>query len=480
MPKVEIDYSNTVFYKIYCKDPSINELYIGHTTNFIQRKYAHKQSCLNIKNHNYNCKLYDVIRDNNGWDNWRMEIIAFHDCDSLMTAKKYEQVYFEQYKATLNSIEPMPKPKPKIIKETTKKEKQVFYCNVCNIHFTTNKLYEIHNKTKKHEKNAKMIPNDIFLTPQNAKTFTCNLCTFKCRKESEWNRHITTRKHMNGSKKVANGINLTPKNALHTCVCGKYYNWSSGYYRHKKICSAVLEEKDKTNVIINTTSVDKTDITQKLVELIMSKNQEFITELVSNITNSNKDVMEKMMEIMPTMGNNSHNHTNSHNTQNFNIQLFLNEHCKNAMNLTDFIDSLPITASTYDSTIENGLTKTITNMITNGLNKLDILERPIHCTDATRKTIYVKEADIWEKDTELLKVVDGIKTLIRKKRTLICRWKEANIGWDTVENKQIKFTELICNIMTDVDFDEKETGKIVRSISKSVYLDNEDKKKYIC
>ena len=119
MPKVEIDYSNTVFYKIYCKDPSINELYIGHTTNFIQRKHAHKQSCLNITNKNYNCKLYSVIRDNNGWDNWRMEIIAFHDCDGLMTAKKYEQVYFEQYKATLNSIEPMPKPKPKIIKETT-------------------------------------------------------------------------------------------------------------------------------------------------------------------------------------------------------------------------------------------------------------------------------------------------------------------------------------------------------------------------
>jgi len=191
--------------------------------------------------------------------------------------------------------------------------------------------------------------------------------------------------------------------------------------------------------------------------------------------------MEKMMEIMPKIGNNSHNTTNNNTTNNqFNIQLFLNEHCKNAMNLTDFIDSLPITASTYDSTIENGLTKTITNMITNGLNKLDILERPIHCTDATRKTLYVKEADVWEKDTELLKVVEGIKTLIRKKRTLICRWKEANRGWDTEDSKQMRFTELICNIMTDVDFDEKETGKIVRSISKSVYLDNEDKKKYLC
>jgi hypothetical protein len=197
----------------------------------------------------------------------------------------------------------------------------------------------------------------------------------------------------------------------------------------------------------------------------------------------NQEVMEKMMEIIPSIGNtiNTYNtNTNSNNTQTFNIQMFLNEHCKNAMNLTDFIETLPITAATYDNTIENGLTKTITNMITNGLSKLDILERPIHCTDATRKTLYVKEANIWEKDTELLKVVSGITNLIRKKRTLISKWKEANDGWDTIERKQIKFTELVCNLMTDIEYDEKETGKIVRSISRTVYLDSEDKKKYIC
>jgi len=127
---------------------------------------------------------------------------------------------------------------------------------------------------------------------------------------------------------------------------------------------------------------------------MLLKNQ----DVMEGVLLKNQDVMEKMIELMPNIGNYSHN-TNSHNTTNnqFNIQMFLNEHCKNAMNLTDFIDSLPITAATYDSTIENGLTKTLTNMITNGLSKLDILERPIHCTDATRKTIYVKEANNWEK-----------------------------------------------------------------------------------
>jgi hypothetical protein len=230
---------------------------------------------------------------------------------------------------------------------------------------------------------------------------------------------------------------------------------------HKTTCSII---QGTNNTINNNTSEFQLD--KELLIKMLLKNQE---------------VMEKMVEMMPQMGNNSHNTNNSHTTNNnqFNIQMFLNEHCKNAMNLTDFIESLPITATTFDNTIENGLTKTITNMITNGLSKLDILERPIHCTDATRKTLYVKEKNIWEKDTELLKVVSGITNLIRKKRTLISKWKEANEGWATIERKQIKFTELVCNIMTDIEYDEKETGKIVRSISKTVYLDNEEKKKYI-
>jgi len=324
---------------------------------------------------------------------------------------------------------------------------------------------------------------------KNAELFYCEKCDFICSKKSDWTRHIMRLKH----NKEIYGNNGNEKNAIiYKCnKCCKEFKTNSGLWKHQKKCDVCLSTYNTKNKTNTATTIDKTDITHKLVELIMTKNQEFMAELVSQINNSmssitttNKDVMEKMMEIMPALGSITNNttNTNSHNTTNnqFNIQMFLNEHCKNAMNLTDFIESLPITAATYDSTIENGLTKTVTHMITNGLSKLDILERPIHCTDATRKTLYVKESNVWEKDTELLKVVAGITNLIRKKRTLISKWKEANDGWDTIERKQIKFTELVCNIMTDIEYDEKETGKVVRSISKTVYLDSEDKKKYIC
>jgi hypothetical protein len=158
--------------------------------------------------------------------------------------------------------------------------------------------------------------------------------------------------------------------------------------------------------------------------------------------------------------------------------MFLNEHCKNAMNLTDFIDTLPITAETYDNTIENGLTKTITNMVVNGLNQLDVLERPIHCTDASRKTLYVKEDNAWEKDTELLRILMGIKKLAYKQRTLINTWKDMNDGWEKDDNIQTKLTTLICHSMTDIENDEKETGKIIRAIGKNTYLSNDIKDVY--
>ena len=78
MPKVEIDYSNTIIYKIYCKDPSVTDVYVGHTTNFVQRKYSHKQTCNNVKSPYYNLKLYKTIRENGNWSNWEMKILNFY------------------------------------------------------------------------------------------------------------------------------------------------------------------------------------------------------------------------------------------------------------------------------------------------------------------------------------------------------------------------------------------------------------------
>ena len=159
--------------------------------------------------------------------------------------------------------------------------------------------------------------------------------------------------------------------------------------------------------------------------------------------------------------------------------MFLNEHCKNAMNISDFIESLPLTAEAYNNTTENGLTKNMTTMITDGLNNMDILKRPIHCTDPARKTIYIKDNDTWEKDTELKLLLENITYLARKHRGNIHKWQDANDGWAEIEDLQTKLTNIVFHTMEDVENDEKEMNKIYRAISKNTYLTTDIKNEFI-
>ena len=473
MPKIQIDYSNTVFYRIYCKDPLVNDVYVSHTTNFVQRKHSHKQA---VASHSkqYSCKLYNVIRANKGWNNWNMEIIAFHKCDDLIEAKKYEQQYFEHYKATLNSVEPSLKNK------------------------------SIHNNYIIENNEPMMTSKQV---PNNIKNFKCERCLYKCSKESDWVKHIATRKHLtrtslnaleqSGEKIAIYGANLQSPatngekiaTASFVCNCGKQYTARNSLWYHKKTCYISLDDTSSTNLD------DITDVGSYLIShqakvieqtsTILSsdtkdKDDEF-KELILLLLKENKDIQKTFLEILPHLNGNITNNSNNTTTNNnqFNINMFLNEHCKHAMNLTDFIHSLPITNETYDHTIENGLTKTITNMITNGLNKMDVLERPIHCTDPARKTMYIKDNNVWEKDNELKLLLHGIKILSMKQRTSINKWQDVNIGWDKDDNLQTKLTTLVFNSMTNIETDEKEVNKIIRAISKSTYLTTQIKNEYL-
>ena len=326
---------------------------------------------------------------------------------------------------------------------------------------------------------------DYNLSQKVAKKFVCNSCNYISSKKSDYNKHLLTTKHKNNCKWITMDDKISPNSPEITefsCDCGKTYKYRQGLHKHRKTC--FIYQDNNSNITVNNilSNVDKTDVTQKLVELIMSKNQDFMKELVSNISVTNKDVMKKMIEMIPNIGNNTNSHNNiTNNTTNnnqFNINMFLNEKCKNAMNLTDFIQSLPVTAETFDNTIENGLTKSITTMITNGLNNMDVLERPIHCTDVNRKTLYVKDNDTWEKDNELKLLLNGIKEVSIKQRTSISKWQDANDGWDKDDNLQTKLSSLVFNTMEDIENNEKEINKIIRAIGKNTYLNNDVKEQY--
>ena len=285
MPKVDIDYSNTIFYKIFCKDPTIKELYVGLTTNFVQRKHAHKQSCKNEKASNHNCKLYNTIRNAGGWENWEMEIIAFHNCKDSHEAHKKEQEYFELLGATLNSIEPLPKPKITEPIEKIVKEKTILFCEQCNTHFSHWKAQQTHNDTQKHHKmvsmyNAGKIEMKQKKTPNTSNLHMCNKCDYTCSKLSEWSRHISTSKHINATQ-----CYIEKTDNKHICVnCNKKFMHHSSYYRHKKKCvlPTLPPEKPKIDIcaggVYSVETIIQTQ-TNLILELV-KQNQDFKNLLI--------------------------------------------------------------------------------------------------------------------------------------------------------------------------------------------------------
>ena len=282
MPKVDIDYSNTIFYKIYCKDSSIDDLYIGHTTNFVQRKYAHKQGCKNNKSSNYNCKLYKTIRDNMGWDNWMMEIIAFHNCDDLYAAKKLEQSYFEDYKATLNSIEPLPKPKPKLMKYTHPNERP--HCEVCDIYFGSTNLLEIHNTTNKHRQKV-INRNDLTRSGK----FVCEKCNYVTTRESQYVRHLSTTKHQ-----IRTNTNMiVPNNSkVYQCKCSKSFRHASSLWNHKQKCDGIPPESS---------TVESTQLDSSLIIELLKQNQEF-KEMMMDQHKRMSEQQDKIIELSNIIG----------------------------------------------------------------------------------------------------------------------------------------------------------------------------------
>jgi hypothetical protein len=289
MPKVDIDYSNTLFYKISCKDTNITDLYIGHTTNFVQRKSAHKQSCVNPKYASYNCKVYNVIREHGGWDNWRMDIIAYHDCKDLYEARKKEQEYFILHNATLNSIEPMPGPKcvnNLTLPINTNDGNSTHICDICNFTcFNTQDAYNLHLTRNRHIKAVNKLTRLSANVGQKLHKHICEPCNYTTNNKKDYNIHLLTKKHNTTEPSSSNKDQLQ-----HNCVCGKSYKHLSGLSRHKKEChllncdiTSVSHDEDLTDVS-NTTTTQITDVpnttTTQMVDLslvieLFKQNQEF-------------------------------------------------------------------------------------------------------------------------------------------------------------------------------------------------------------
>ena len=267
---------------------------------------------------------------------------------------------------------------------------------------------------------------EIIKTPKNAKKFICEKCDFKCCKKSDYNRHLTTAKH--NMERLER--KKTPKNAIkYYCECGKIYKVHSGLWKHKKICLQINASITQNDTEEKPSMMEILSQNKELMNLLVVQNQEHREE-TSKLHNT-------IQEMIPKIGNN--NTTNNNNNQ-FNLQVFLNEDCKDAINFSDFIKRIQVSFEDLENQVESGYVKGISKLFIESLQGLGTNKRPIHCTDKKRKTLYIKENDTWDKEGSQDILKKGIQEVTRK--TMITLMKEK-------ENKAEEYADM------DSEFSEK-------------------------
>ena len=308
---------------------------------------------------------------------------------------------------------------------------------------------------------------------KEAPNFLCRECNFITSKKSNYDKHILTAKH----KMVTNGNKKMPKNAAHICErCLKEYKHASGLSRHMKKCQNVnIEENDDSDTNIANEAIIKEPVvsSNQVVELIR-QNHEFKDLLVEQ-HKQNQELQKQLLDVAKE-GKTINNNCNQ--TNNFNLNFFLNEQCKNAVNLMDFVNSLNLSIEDIQETGKLGYVDGIGRIFVKALNNLDVTERPIHCTDIKRETVYVKDQDKWEIDnTEKPKLKDALFAIEKKNLDLLPEWQKENpefLNMDTPENND--FIKISINSLGSDRQDEKEKqhNKIIKTVLKEVVVDKKN------
>ena len=432
MPKVEIDYSNTIIYKIICKDPSVTHLYVGHTTNFVQRKYAHKQTCNNSKSPYYNLKLYKIIRENGNWSNWDMSIINFYNCKNNLEARQKEQEQFISLNATLNSLTP--------------------FSLLLNIHEPIEPIIDT----------VQILHTVIDLTTPI--DFECFKCDFKCLKKGDWNRHLLTQKHKYEPNEPEVTSLVAEKGNYNTCICGQIFNSRTTTWRHKKKCNKIPQENAENNMTMTITEKEPspTNLTEDMIMKLLNQNSELIklleTQMSKNVLTNNNNVV-----------------VNNNNNNTFNLNIYLNETCSEALNLNEFVNLLEVKLNDLEETAKIGYTQGVSRIFINGLNSLEEKKRPIHCSDLKREVLYIKNNDEWKKEDEgKTALLNAIKNVSRKNIRQISEWQKKYPEFKDIESKENEmYQKMLCGAMGGSTDEEQNNNlsKIIRNITRSVVIE---------
>jgi len=304
-------------------------------------------------------------------------------------------------------------------------------------------------------------PTQQLLSTQDS-TFYCKRCDYSTSKKSSWIKHLATAKHNSNTIEIVSNNTICPN-------CNKKYKDRSGLWYHMKKCK-----------ITSSDSSHKEELTsdfKMLAELFkqqMNENQEF-KEIIIEQNKENQKLHQQLLEMASKMGSTTNNNTNNTNNNQFNLQFFLNEQCKDALNIMDFVNTIKLQLSDLDMIGRLGYTEGMSKIFIRNLKEMDIFKRPIHCSDLKRETLYVKDKDAWGKDTdENFKIKQAIKGIENKNIKQLPQWRAENpTAEDTDTKKHIDYQHILCESMggSTLEDDDKKHEKIVRNIAKEVVID---------
>ena len=291
--------------------------------------------------------------------------------------------------------------------------------------------------------------------------FSCHICDYKCSKKYNLNRHLNSSKHnsvtLSNKKGGENEQNehkayMQFENNYSCDFCYKSYESRNGLWRHKKTCKQETKQEKEYN--------DK-----DLIMMLIKENSE-----LKNIMLEQQNMVLKVLENGTT--NNSNNTTNSHNKA-FNLNFFLNETCKDAMNITDFVESIKLQLSDLEKVGELGYVEGISNIILKNLKELDVTQRPVHCTDKKRETMYVKDENTWEKDEERKKMHKLVKKITDKNIKMLPVYRDLYPDYTNASSlRSDKYNQIFLQSLGgsgDNNFEKEE--KIIQKVSKEVFVD---------
>ena len=306
--------------------------------------------------------------------------------------------------------------------------------------------------------------NTTNLVPKSSNNLGCKICDFNTCRQSQLTRHIFTQKHINATKellKVANMGNQpceTISYKYHCVKCDKKYKHHSSLWKHNKCCSK------KEEVLLK----DEPELTEKELIILLIKDNKALQELVI-------EQSKNMMEICKNGTNNTTN-TNSNN-KTFNLQIFLNEDCKNAMNISEFVSSIKMDLNDLEKTGQLGYVTGVSNIINKNLNDLDQTMRPIHCSDAKREVFYVKSEDHWTKDDENKTIIKkAIKQVAFENIRQISTWqKKYPDCTDPDSKKNDMYLNIVSNAMSGGSTEEQmhNYDKIITNVAKEVTIEKQ-------